>query len=110
MRQAEGWRQHSASVAEVAQGTIRDTEEELTAERLNAEELRLELQEAQDQLTTWQESYDQYDWEKKKSRTSMEMERHKRKEKLQKKQLLNSKNAQGQFQLLRLDHQQHLRC
>ena len=62
VRQAEWWRQHSASIAEVAQGTIRDTEEELTAERLNAEELRLELQEEQDQLTTRQEWYDQYDW------------------------------------------------
>ena len=48
--------------------------------------------------------------EKKKSKTSMEMERHKRREKLQQEQLLNSKNAQGQLQSLRLDHQQHLRC
>ena len=62
VRQAEGWRQHSASVAEVAQRTIAEREDDLTIERLNADELRTELQEAQADLTQWQEWYDQYDW------------------------------------------------
>ena len=62
VRQAEGWRQHSASVTEVTQRTIAEKEEDLTLERLNADELRTELQEAQADLTQWQEWYDHYDW------------------------------------------------
>ena len=63
VQQAEGWRQHSAPLSLKSLNALLQKEKKiLTLERLNADELRTELQEAQADLTQWQEWYDQYDW------------------------------------------------